>query len=63
MDYIERSPVRLSSHIQSEAIHNMSAHQLPQYYQPHRVPFPILNYSGHAIYVLQTNRYKISQNI
>ena len=32
------SSVWLSSHISSKAMHDMLAHQLPQYYQPQRVP-------------------------
>ena len=34
LDYTAHSPVWLSNHAQSEAMHNMSVHQLTQYYQP-----------------------------
>ena len=38
LDYVAHSLGQFSNHIWSKAIHNMSAHQLPWYYQPQRVP-------------------------
>ena len=34
LDYIATFILWLSNHQGSKAMHNMSAHQLPQYYQP-----------------------------
>ena len=39
LDYIERSFVQLLNHIRNEAMHNMSAYQVPQYYQPKQILF------------------------
>ena len=39
LDFITRSSVWLSNHTWSETMYNVSAHQLPQYYKPQRVPF------------------------
>ena len=36
-EYFARSPTLLSNHTQSEAMHNVSAHQGPRYYQPQQV--------------------------
>ena len=34
-------PIKLSNHAFSEAMHNVSAHQLPQYYQLQQVPYMV----------------------
>ena len=39
-------------------MHNMSTHQLPQFYQPLLVPSPDLNHFSHMIYSLQTSMYQ-----
>ena len=57
LDYAARSSVRLFNHTRYEAMHNVSAHQLPQNYRAQWVPFPALNYFGHLIYASQTNTY------
>ena len=38
-NYAARSSVRLSNHTRSEAMHNVSTHQMPQYYQQRQLPF------------------------
>ena len=38
LDYVALSSARLSNYARSEEIHNLSANQLPQYYQPLQVP-------------------------
>ena len=40
-DNIACSSMQLSNHTHSEAMHNVSAHQLPQYYQPQQLPSKI----------------------
>ena len=37
LDYIARLNVRLSNYTRSEAMHNVSAHQLPRYYQTQQI--------------------------
>ena len=38
LDYGARSSTQLLNHIRSEAMHNVSAHQLSQYYLLQKVP-------------------------
>ena len=53
LDYVVRSSAELSNHTKSEAMHNMSVHQLPQYYQPQQIDWTALI---HVIHALKTSK-------
>ena len=55
LDQVAHSSGQLSTHTQNEAMHNMSVHQLPLYYQPQWVTS--INCFSLMINVLQISMY------
>ena len=54
--------MQLSNHALSEAMHNISAHQLPQYYQPQQVNAIVWTASLKWYMHHKLAHYKILQN-
>ena len=62
LNYAARSSMQLSNHTRNEPMHNVSAHQLPRFYQLRRVPLTVRNASVTLYTSSKLARTKILQN-